>query len=96
MEGIESQSVRFDFKLAGNVKHNMVWYHDGVIMSASADYVIFGDDYLQLNDLIMADRGMYQAFATTAAGMAEFTLELIIVPEGKNCSFLFLQLASFT
>ena len=80
--GQESGTVKFNFKLVGNPKPKVVWYHDGVSISASADYVIFGNDYLQLNDLVLADQGMYQAFATNGMGMAEITSELIVNKKG--------------
>ena len=77
-------SPKFTFKVVGNPKPKITWYHDGTIVDASADYIDLGEDYLIVMDIIQADRGMYQARASNAVGDAQVSSELLIIPtKGK-------------
>ena len=75
-------SVRLNFKVTGTPKPKVTWYRDGEPIWASDGYVDFFDDHIVVKDLIIEDRGMYQARASNDAGGTEFSLEVLVLPKG--------------
>lgn len=82
VNSVEGGSATFNFQLSGVPTPTVYWYHDGVLLDASADYIDFGTDYVTVKDLIKADSGMYQLRAVSPSGVAQTSLELLVLPPG--------------
>ena len=64
--------------LTGYPPPKIFWRRDGEAIDASAEFAIFGNNFLRIKDLIEEDGGMYQGIATNALGMAEITSQLVV------------------
>jgi len=78
--GVVDGDVTFRYQVKGVPKPTISWTRDGVPLSADASYLEPGDGFLKATALINSDSGMYQAFATNAAGESQMAVELIIRP----------------
>ena len=84
MNGYESKSVTVNFKVTGTPKPEVTWYHDGVLLDASSDFATFTDSSLTLSELILADAGMYQAYASNGYGSADISFELLVLNDNSK------------
>jgi len=61
-----------------------MWSRNGEEQTDS-DYIIVGDGFLTVKDLVLSDIGAYQCFAKNSLGTIQVTAELKVFRKGKHC-----------
>ena len=83
MHAHAASSVRFECEAEGIPKPNISWSLNGRKLTNSG-YINVGDGFLQVQDLVTSDTGVYQCFAKGNSGEFQASAQLFVYRAGKD------------